>query len=359
MLMVGVLSSACSTAFGGFPDTPDGVYESFWADFRRIYAYKDEIKNPTFEALKAKYDGEPRRNFRDIAATLIKIENNLLDPHFTILTGRGGFPSTGVSQHDYNTHKRTYYPTFEESLFSPSTPTPIVAVSGYAVDAFENFIFGIVDKTGLSVQSYDTEVIGYIGIKNLVLELSGSSRLAGNSSWLEHIETILEIFENNGVTHIAFDIRSDAGGSLYNAKYIAGRFATDRRPAIIAEERLRDDRFQRRTLDIEPEGNVRFTKPIAILINRRTCSGGEMLALFMAARDNATLVGSNSKGCTGAIVERDLPNGWVVRMTSSRTFRVDGTNYFRVGIEPDPGFLAQPGGTKDAILEKAVEALTQ
>ena len=44
--------------------------------------------------------------------------------------------------------------------------------------------------------------------------------------------------------------------------------------------------------------------------------------------------GVPTNGCTGTVIDRELPNGWVFRFTSSRTYAVDGTDYFKVGLQP-------------------------
>ena len=75
---------------------------------------------------------------------------------------------------------------------------------------------------------------------------------------------------------------------------------------------------------------------IFLLTNNITCSGGEIFSLAMKQRENLVHIGSQTKGCTGAIVTRDLLNGWNFLIPSSKTTTADGTDYFKSIVQKKP-----------------------
>ena len=105
---------------------------------------------------------------------------------------------------------------------------------------------------------------------------------------------------------------------------------------MISENRTSASEFTKVDEYISPRG-VSFYQgaPLVVLVNSLTCSGGEMLLLMLQqASGYKSTIGTPTQGCAGTIIDRELPNGWIFRFTSSRTSEPDGREYFKVGIRP-------------------------
>ncbi len=216
-----------------------------------------------------------------------------------------------------------------------------------------------------------THVIGYILIDALVVGFEGSSRLAGARAYFIRIEDTLKRFNAAGMTGLIVDIRTAAGGSQDNARFLAARFIDQARPYLIENERTGIRTFVTNTLTIVPEGTHHYrTGPLILITDHDTCSGAEMFSLAMRQRAQLIHIGRDTLGCAGGILARDLANGWLVTVTSSRTSYPGNVNgdgevqYLREGIPPDEeisiaNLLVQPQEpVVMPFIERALELLS-
>jgi hypothetical protein len=314
LILIFTLFGCSKSIFDISNDTPIKNYNLLFEYLNNDYAYKDE--HPfSMNELKARYLPEITKNptYEKLADIIIKIENDLLDPHF---------------QPPYETY------SFSENRSPNYILKRIKAERDEKRPCFEEI--NILKKNEFftygTVKNHPT--IGYIFILELSDKFGGSGRLEGNK-WKEEIEPILQKLNNRNVSKIIVDIRSSAGGSNYNPLYIANRFADKTAPYMIEENEITNGEYEKITYNVKPEGIHHFREgKIALLSNFNTGSGGEMFILAMLKRDNLVHIGTPSSGCAGSIVERDLFNGWNFILTSSKTYSANGDVYFKKGIRP-------------------------
>ncbi len=161
---------------------------------------------------------------------------------------------------------------------------------------------------------------------------------------------------------IIIDVRNNGGGSDINADRVATRFMDQER--VYRWVRFRNgskhsDFNEWRKSSIGPEGTT-YTKPVAILTNRRCFSTAESFILSMKTRPDVWTVGGNTGGGSGNPIFRELPNGWTFRLSSWQMTDADFNYIEETGIEPDsalsiPNAVANAG--IDTILEGAIALL--
>ena len=176
---------------------------------------------------------------------------------------------------------------------------------------------------------------------------------------------------------VIIDIRSNGGGSISNVNKIACRFSkedkvlcgytlhktgpghsefADTIPNYIEHE-------SSSISDINNENNiVKFLKDVVVLSNRGVYSAANDFIRTMKVLDNVTIMGDRSGGGGGVPCNFDLPNGWDVRVSTSRMLEVNGV-HTEFGIDPTEGFKIDMAPDahitgKDAILDKAIEFLS-
>jgi carboxyl-terminal processing protease len=203
--------------------------------------------------------------------------------------------------------------------------------------------------------------IGYLYIQALSDELGGGAQLSAHNDSRDKIEEVLSYFNNAGVQGLIVDIRSQAGGSNYSGLFIANHFVNKSRPYMQERYFESPTTMKEKTWYVNPGGQHSFrTGKIVLLTNGLTCSGGEMFTLAMLQRDNLVHIGSRTMGCAGAIIDKDLPNGWNIRMPSTQTGMANGAPYYQVGISPQIEVRNPEGyGTTyfdDRVLLRAIQA---
>lgn len=310
-----ILTTGCEKIFENIENTPMENYNLLFEYLNKDYAYKDEYPF-TMDELKSRYLNNLKSNPSDekLAAIFIKIEHDLLDPHFqppNITYDLADDYSPNYTLENIETEQDDIIPIFKKEI--------------NIINGNDYFAYG-------TVKNHPT--IGYIYIKELSDDFGGSGRLKGNK-WKEKIELILQELNNMNVDKMIVDIRSEAGGSNYNALYITNRFANTTAPYMIEEYEKDNGEYGKITYTVTPKGEHHFREgKIALLSNNVTCSGGEMFVLAMLKRQNLIHIGTPSGGCAGTVIQRDLYNGWEFILTSSRTTFANGNSYFRKGIRP-------------------------
>lgn len=113
---------------------------------------------------------------------------------------------------------------------------------------------------------------------------------------------------------------------------------------------------------IHPEGKFQFTKPVVILISRKTFSAAEDFVLAMKVFAHVTLVGDTTGGGFGNPIIRELPNGWSYRLSTGMEVDANLINYQGKGIPPNisvqTSFEDSIKGI-DRILEKGIEIIAK
>ncbi len=305
-------------------DTPENVFEAFWREFDRHYAFFPYLNldwDSVYRAYKPRIYNEMPDNV--LFSILAEMTYLLKDGHVNL-----------YSRYDYSDYTE-WYDSYPVNQINPGRYIQIVFVPN-----------NIIAYGKLSGHS-----IGYINI----------ATFSGEAEDYKVIDEILEEFSN--LKGIIIDVRSNGGGNSRNADTIASRFAD--RKYLFCKVRYRNgpehtDFTPWNDIYLHPASSNPVTKPIAVLSNRRSFSSTEWFLAEMDALPHATIVGDTSGGGSGNPLIRQLPNGWSFRLSNSQAQLPEGRDYQFTGIYPDvPVWINKADSALgiDTILETAIDII--
>lgn len=182
--------------------------------------------------------------------------------------------------------------------------------------------------------------IGYIRLSSFISKNAG-----------KEFENVLT--QNSNKKGFIIDLRSNPGGLLTNAIYIANLLLPS---GTIVSTVDRDGYKETQRVTGSPITN----KPIVILINKGSASASEILSGALKDNKRAVLVGETSFG-KGLVQEINrLPNSAGVNITIQRYLTPNGTDINKKGITPDIVVTLSDDDIKnkdDKQLKKASEVL--
>jgi carboxyl-terminal processing protease len=191
------------------------------------------------------------------------------------------------------------------------------------------------DKIRLEDRAVKSEVIEQDGKKIGVLEVpSFYVGLAEDTK-----KQIAELKEKN-ITGIVVDLRNNGGGALTEATALSGLFITSG-PVV----QVRDS-YGRVNVNADTDGEIAYTGPMTVLVNRYSASASEIFAAAMQDYGRAVILGENSFG-KGTVQQHrslnhiydlfDKPLGHV-QYTIQKFYRINGGSTQNLGVVPDIAF---------------------
>jgi len=78
-----------------------------------------------------------------------------------------------------------------------------------------------------------------------------------------------------------------------------------------------------------------YKNPVYLLIGPESASATEIMALSSLSMPNITRIGSRTEGVFSDVLDKELPNGWEIDLSSEVYLDMNGINYESVGIPPD------------------------
>jgi carboxyl-terminal processing protease len=160
-----------------------------------------------------------------------------------------------------------------------------------------------------------------------------------------------------GMKLFILDLRGDPGGYVTAARNIASEFIKDG-PIFFEQDA---DGNQTET-DATGQGIATDDSiHLVVLVDKGSASASEIVAGALQDRKRATIVGETSFGKGTVQQWIQLQNGSALKLTIAKWLTPDKHWIHHVGIIPDVPVAvpADAGPTKDPILDKAVELLTQ
>jgi len=133
---------------------------------------------------------------------------------------------------------------------------------------------------------------------------------------------------------LILDVRVNGGGFDRIGIRIANRFADRRRLAFTKRALVAGGLGALQPQYVEPEGALRFTKPVYLLTAERTASAAEILTLAMMALPNVTRIGRPTLGIFSDDLAKHLPNGWVTSLSNEIYADPNGIVYEGAGVPP-------------------------
>ena len=283
---------------------PEAIFDLYWETFDKNYSYFSYKEIDWYEIYN-RYRTEigPETTDEHLITILARMSNELRDPHVNIFT------VTDTYGYDHTVG----YP------------------SDRPLSAFQYLEFMYQENDRIWHGKVQGENLAYIRILNFdgVFSTSTDERF-------KVIDDLLSLYSTTD--GLIIDIRDNGGGSDLNAFHVAKRFYDQRR--MFRRIRYRqgpshDDFTQWIDDNLEPEGTYQYTKPVALLTNRRTMSSAEGFVLMMSILPHVTTIGGRSGGASGSPMLTNLPNGWAYRLSTWNVADPEGNIYEEVGIPPD------------------------
>ncbi len=306
----------------------EAIYEAFCNEIDRHYSFFDYLELD-WDSIKQTYQYEVSTytNDSDLFLTFSEMLNCLNDPHTNIITplGIGGnisyFSQFNSNETDYTLDYFSFYKRVNNCLK-----------------------YGFIKDSNL----------GYIKIKTFEDD--------SDEAFFDQFDSIVNILsETKG---IIIDLRSNTGGRIKNASKALKSLNDSSQIAFQYRYRngtAHDDFSDWVDYWIEADSQYQqYTKSIAILTNRKTYSASEWFISMTSVLPNVTTIGDTTGGGSAVPLLRELPNGWILRISNTQIKLPSGHDFQFTGLYPDiPIWLTSDDYKKnvDAILEKAIDFL--
>ena len=307
-LVLMLLPAACSwneeAKDREFVNTPQGNFMALWTIMDERYCFfdlKKEMLGVDWNEVKKRYAASISDDLSDksLFEILCNMIGELRDGHVNL---------TSVYDYGRNWSWKTDYPAnFSKDLQNKYLGNNyIIAGNGYYYRVLE-------------------DNIGY-----LVVESFENSTSSGRLNVM---------FNNMALCNgLIIDIRDNGGGDLRAAEFLASHF-TEKKVTVgyscykTGPGHNDFSKMYRNELSPAKE-DLRWIKPVVLLINRGCFSSANDFAFTMKALENVTLMGDTTGGGGGLPMSSELPNGWVVRFSSAPTYDAE-MNHVEFGIAPD------------------------
>jgi len=209
------------------------------------------------------------------------------------------------------------------------------------------------DKIRLEDRAVKSEIIEKDGKKIGVLEVP--SFYVGLARDTDKLITELK---QKGVDGIIVDLRNNGGGALTEATALSGLFITSG-PVV----QVRDS-YGRVRVNADTDGEISYSGPLTVLVNRYSASASEIFAAAMQDYGRGIILGENSFG-KGTVQQHralskiydlfDKPLGYV-QYTIQKFYRIDGGSTQNKGVAPDIAFptAVDPSETGESVEDNAL-----
>lgn len=181
-----------------------------------------------------------------------------------------------------------------------------------------------ITRANIELKSVSTKLPENIALNDNIGYIRLSSFISRNAT--EEFKDAL--IKNKDKEGLIIDLRSNPGGLLSNALYIAD-FLLDSKVIVSTVDRDGYKETQRSTK------TTLTNKPIAVLINGGSASASEILSGALKDNNRAIIIGKKSFG-KGLVQEiNKMPNGAAMHITIQKYLTPSGTDINKKGIEPD------------------------
>ena len=214
----------------------------------------------------------------------------------------------------------------------------------------ENKLYTIT-RAKIEIKSVSTKAPKFATLDDRIGYIRLSSFISKNAT--QEFEKAL--LENKDKKGIIIDLRSNPGGLLTNAIFIADMLLDSK---VIVSTVDRDG--YKETQKATP--SVLSNQPIVVLIDGGSASASEILSGALKDNNRAIIVGKKSFG-KGLVQEINrMPNGSAMHITIQKYLTPNGTDINKKGIEPDNSVYITPEDVENKVdpqLQKANDVLVE
>jgi carboxyl-terminal processing protease len=191
--------------------------------------------------------------------------------------------------------------------------------------------------------------VGVIEIPAFYRDFRGESR--GDQdfrSTTRDVRELLTELQAEGVAGVIIDLRQNGGGSLSEATELTGLFI-DRGPVVQVK-----DSFGKIEVEQDPDPEVVYRGPLAVLVDRSSASASEIFAGAIQDYKRGIVIGEPTfgKGTVQTLVDlnRFVPGSdddlGRLRLTMAQFFRINGGSTQHRGVVPDIVFPTSAGASE-------------
>ena len=324
-----LLLSSCQRGESDYDNTPQGNLDALWTLIDQRYCfltYKEQQLGIRWSDLHAKYSAKlnPKMSRVQLFEVLCQMLSELKDGHVNI--------STSLDLGRNWSWKEDYPENLDTELRKQYLGTDYHLGSGLKYTILPDNIAYVV------YESFSSDV--------------GDGNLSDMLSYLRLC---------NGMI---LDIRGNGGGELTNAERVSRRFTNEKVLVGYMCHKTgtgHDDFSEPQPEYITPSSDVRWQKPVVLLVNRSCYSAANTFVRNMKEMPLVTVMGDQTGGGSGLPFSSELPIGWSIRFSASPFFDAR-MQQIEFGIEPDiyvalDESLAAQG--KDSMIEEARRQISQ
>jgi len=305
------------------PNTYRGNFESLWKIIDTRYCYLD-YKNINWDSIHAVYRTrvdtvKNEISFFDLMGSML---GELKDGHVNLYS-------------DFNISRYWNWYTDYPANFS----SDLIYTSRYLGDNYQ--IAG-----GFNYAKINNGNVGYIYYGSFENGFSDA-----NMSY------IMNYFSS--CRGLIIDVRNNDGGSLSNSSQLASYFFKQETITGYIEHKTGDghsDFSAPVAIKTPASKNIQWQRPMVVLTNRMSFSATNDFVNRMTQAPNSIIVGDKTGGGGGLPLSSELPNGWMVRFSSSPMYNSAMQN-IEWGINPDYSVslsAIDKANGYDTIIEKAI-----
>jgi hypothetical protein len=326
VLLVVVFFPSCMNEPAMQPNTHEGNFQALWKIIDTRYCYLD-YKHINWDSIYTVYHQQLPSATAEI--TFFNLMGQMLDE---LKDGHVNLYS------DFNVSRYWDWYLDYPSNFS----SPLIYTSRYLG---ENY--GIAG--GLNYAKINNGQIGYIYYGSFADPFSDSNMAYALNSF-------------SGCHALIIDVRDNGGGSLDYSKQMASYFFKKTTVTGYIRHKTGDGHsdFSSPVEIVTPaHPTIKWERPVAILTNRMSFSATNDFVNRMKQAPNAIIVGDKTGGGGGLPLSSELPNGWLVRFSSSPMYNTAMENT-EFGIDPTISVAltaADQAKGIDTIIERAILAL--
>jgi hypothetical protein len=212
----------------------------------------------------------------------------------------------------------------------------------------------------------------YLGSNYLIASGFHYARINNGRVGYIYYKSFSDAFSDNNIVYmmtyfsqckgLIIDVRDNGGGSLDNSKQLASYFFKVETTTGYIKHKTGDghsDFSAPVAMKTPAHKTIQWQRPVIVLTNRKSFSATNDFVNRMRQSPMGIIVGDKTGGGGGLPLSSELPNGWLVRFSSSPMFDSDmqSTEW---GINPDYqvelNSVDQANGI-DTIIEKAISLI--
>ncbi len=302
LLLSVVLFPSCMNEPVMEPNTNVGNFEALWKIIDTKYCYLD-YKQINWDSIHTVYKARVDTVKNDIS--LFNVLGNMLDE---LKDGHVNLYS------DFNISR--YWKWFSD--YPANFDSKLIYNSRYLGDNY--LIAG-----GMRYQKIDGGKIGYIYYSSFSDQFSDLT-----------FSYIFNYFADckNG---LIIDVRDNGGGYLDLSGDLASYFFTKETVTGYINHKTGDGHSDFSTpteIKTPSNKNLKWERPVIVLTNRMSFSATNAFVNRMKLAPKAIIVGDKTGGGGGLPMSSEIPNGWMVRLSTSPMYDVN-MNQIELGIDPD------------------------